>query len=139
MTRGYLRRVVLVVGLVLAVGVTVRPVPVAQAASLSFTVTSTTDTHDATPGDGVCADSTAACTLRAATEEANAQPSGSTISVTVPAGDYGLTLGELALTANTVAFVGGGAQSTAITAGGRSRVLTVGAGVRAALGGVTIA
>jgi CSLREA domain-containing protein len=29
------------------------------------------DAHDANPGDGICADTYAACTLRAAIEEAN--------------------------------------------------------------------
>lgn len=37
----------------------------------TFTVTSTADTPDATPGDGICADSLAQCTLRAAITEAN--------------------------------------------------------------------
>ena len=37
----------------------------------TLTVTSTADTPDATPGNGICADSTAACTLRAALTEAN--------------------------------------------------------------------
>jgi len=37
----------------------------------TFTVTSTSDTPDNSPGDGVCADSLARCTLRAAITEAN--------------------------------------------------------------------
>jgi CSLREA domain-containing protein len=39
--------------------------------SYTFTVTSTADTPDATPGDGLCADSQGRCTLRAAIMEAN--------------------------------------------------------------------
>jgi CSLREA domain-containing protein len=37
-----------------------------------YTVTSTADTPDANPGDGVCADANGVCTLRAAIQEANA-------------------------------------------------------------------
>src|SRR5580692_7616384 len=39
----------------------------------TFTVNTTNDTHDATPGDGICADSSGQCSLRAAIEEANAE------------------------------------------------------------------
>jgi CSLREA domain-containing protein len=38
-----------------------------------FTVNTTTDLHDALPGDGLCADSNGLCSLRAAIEEANAE------------------------------------------------------------------
>src|SRR5260370_13348132 len=67
-------------GLALA-GAAARP-----AASFSFTVDSTADSHDAHPGDGVCADSQGRCTLRAAREEASAHPAGSTSSIPHPAG-----------------------------------------------------
>ncbi|MBV9468263.1 MAG: CSLREA domain-containing protein, partial [Abitibacteriaceae bacterium] len=40
-----------------------------------FTVNSTADTSDANPGDGVCADRSGACTLRAAIQEVNTGPS----------------------------------------------------------------
>jgi CSLREA domain-containing protein len=48
----------------------------ARSASASvFTVNSTGDASDANPGDGVCETSTPGeCTLRAAIEEANADP-----------------------------------------------------------------
>ncbi len=46
--------------------------PILQAAT--FTVTHTADTHDALPGDGLCADGTGLCSLRAAIDEANANP-----------------------------------------------------------------
>ena len=45
---------------------------VLPAAAVTFTVNTTTDTHDATPGDGICADSLGHCSLRAAIEEADA-------------------------------------------------------------------
>src|ERR1700675_908151 len=62
----------------------------AGARAANFTVTSTADAVDATPGDGVCATATAACTLRAAIQEANALSGAD--SITVPAGTYTLAL-----------------------------------------------
>ncbi len=56
----------------------------------TFTVNSTVDSVDASPGNGVCADLLARCTLRAAIMEANALAGADTISV--PAGTYTLTL-----------------------------------------------
>src|SRR5438093_4430358 len=38
----------------------------------TFVVNTTADTADAVPGDGICADSGGACSLRAAIQEANA-------------------------------------------------------------------
>lgn len=43
-----------------------------QAGVYNFTVNSSADTSDANPGNGVCADSSGQCTLRAAMEEAEA-------------------------------------------------------------------
>jgi CSLREA domain-containing protein len=51
----------------------------AAATSLSMTVTSTLDARDSVPGDGVCASASAACTLRAAVDEANAHAGADTI------------------------------------------------------------
>lgn len=66
----------------------VGPSPSAQAAA-TFTVNSTTDEPDVTPGDGVCSSTpSGACTLRAAVMEANALSGGDTI--VVPAGTYRL-------------------------------------------------
>jgi CSLREA domain-containing protein len=47
----------------------------------SFTVNQLSDTHDFTPGDGVCGDVNQQCTLRAAVEEANALVSCGTIDI----------------------------------------------------------
>ncbi len=55
-----------------------------------FAVNSTADAVDTLPGNGVCASSLGACTLRAAIQEANAL--GGTHTITVPAGTYLLTL-----------------------------------------------
>ncbi|TAE24975.1 MAG: hypothetical protein EAZ91_19805 [Cytophagales bacterium] len=61
----------------------------------ALTVNSTADTPDANVGDGVCADASGNCTLRAAVEELNASNCGSTL-VTLPANQtIGLDLGEL--------------------------------------------
>ncbi len=57
----------------------------------TFTVNSTLDGADATPGDGICATATGECTLRAAIQEANAAAGVDTIMV--PAGIYTLSLG----------------------------------------------
>jgi CSLREA domain-containing protein len=44
----------------------------ATAQAQNFTVDSTTDAVDAVPGNGICADASKNCTLRAAIQEANA-------------------------------------------------------------------
>src|SRR5690349_7562092 len=59
------------------------------ALAASFTVNSTADTVDANPGNGVCADASNNCTLRAAIMEANALAGADTINL--PAGTYLLT------------------------------------------------
>ena len=48
--------------------------------AVTFTVNSTADTSDATPGDGMCDDGTGVCTLRAAIEEANTLNGADTIN-----------------------------------------------------------
>ncbi len=55
----------------------------APAHAASFTVNTPTDdaaAHDASPGDGICADALGRCTLRAAIEEANAHVGADTIT-----------------------------------------------------------
>ncbi|MEW5985447.1 MAG: choice-of-anchor Q domain-containing protein [Chloroflexota bacterium] len=68
----------------------------------SFAVNSPADASDANPGDTVCAASDGSCTLRAAIEERNALATGRTVTITLPAGTYTLTLSaDLTPTANT--------------------------------------
>ena len=55
-------------------------------AGMTFTVNSTADTPDATPGDGICGPSAGPCTLRAAIEEANANAGVDTINFNIPGG-----------------------------------------------------
>jgi len=119
--------------------------PVA-AATVTFAVNSTADSHDAHPGNGKCADSTGRCTLRAAIEAAGSEPAGTSVSIKVPAGSYLLTLGSLDLTGNTIsitgagtgAIAGTGAGSTTIRAKGSFRTVSVGAAATATLSQVTI-
>lgn len=64
--------------LVVALLLSLHAGPSARAAG--FIVDTATDTPDDNPGDGTCADSGGACTLRAAIMEANALPGADTIS-----------------------------------------------------------
>jgi CSLREA domain-containing protein len=116
-----------------AVGAAARP-----DAAYSFTVNSTADSHDADPGDGVCADGQGRCTLRAAVEEADADPAGSTISISLPAGTYDLTLGTLAESANTIKITGVGTSTTLVEGNNSFSILRIASGVTAAVTGVTI-
>lgn len=84
----------------------VETLPCAVAAQ-TFDVDSVFDTIDALPGDGVCADVSAGCTLRAAVMEANACPNANTIQLvaqtyyldrTGSGENYGFT-GDLDITA----------------------------------------
>ena len=114
------------------------PAPLWRAAPLSFVVTTTADAHDAHPGDGRCADREGRCTLRAATEEAVAQPPGTAVSIAVPAGTYRLTLGSLDFEGGPVSMTGAGAHATVIEATGKFRVVEVGSAATATVSGVTI-
>lgn len=133
----------------------------AYEALMSLTVNSTADKVDANEGDGVCetASGNAECTLRAAIQEANAL--GGVEAITVPAGNYTLTLanpdpvsiaapsfdtddfaatGDLDVRAN-VSIIGAGAAQTVIDAGGIDRVFEIDPGddgIHVTLEGVTI-
>src|SRR5690348_3226110 len=126
----------LAAGVVLAVGA--GAAPFRHVARLSFDVTTTADAHDAQPGDGRCADRSGWCTLRAAVEEAAAQPPGTTVSITLPAGTYRLTLGSLDIDGGPVSVAGAGARSVVIDATGRFRVAEIGSAATVTLSGVTI-
>jgi CSLREA domain-containing protein len=60
-------------------------VPV-SASALTLTVTSTLDSADALPGNGVCDNGSGQCTLRAAIQEANALAGSDTIAFNIGAG-----------------------------------------------------
>ena len=126
--------------LVLMVLVTIHPLPVASATTLTFVVTSTADAHDATPGSGVCASTLpgGACTVRAAIEEANAQPSGRALTITVPAGTYTLVLGALPITAHPLALIGAGAAATTISGNQTSEVFSIASAAAVTIARVTV-
>ncbi|MCA9886296.1 MAG: CSLREA domain-containing protein, partial [Anaerolineae bacterium] len=97
-----------------------------------ITVNSTLDTVDANPGDGICADTSNQCTLRAAIMESNAFPLTQTIHV--PAGTYLLTIpgtdedaaatGDLDIT-DTVLIYGDGQGQTIIDGNDLDRVFHI--------------
>src|SRR6266542_3241224 len=132
-------RPLLALGLALLAGLalSIRP-PDAAAATLTFQVTSTTDATDASPGDGICADAAGQCTLRAAVQEADAQPSGSAVTIVVPAGTFPLKLGVLSLTANTITVQGAGAAATTVDGRNASQVFNVSPAASVTIGQLTI-
>jgi CSLREA domain-containing protein len=102
------------------------------AGAATFTVNTTADAVDATPGDGACASAGGSCSLRAAVMEANTLPGPDTI--VLPAGRYTLTLagagedaaatGDLDVLSD-ITILGAGAASTIIDGGGIDRVFDV--------------
>lgn len=76
------RAAVFVIGSFLVGAILLTP----RAFAATFIVNSTLDTADATPGDGVCDDGAAHCTLRAAIQEANALAGTNKIGFNIPGG-----------------------------------------------------
>ena len=95
---------------------------VALAAS-TFVVDTTTDSHDAVPGDGICADAAGLCSLRAAAEEANGNAGMDTI--TVPAGTYTYTIASRIVFSDNTTVAGAASAVTTIDADGLSGVFGV--------------
>jgi CSLREA domain-containing protein len=100
----------------------------------TFTVTSLIDRPDSAPGDGICEATPGLgdCTLRAAVQEANALSLPDQISL--PAGEYLLTLGESLEDdaaegdldiREAVTIVGAGAADSIINGAGLDRVFHV--------------
>jgi CSLREA domain-containing protein len=83
----------------------------AAAGAAAFTVDTTADAYDDVPGDGGCATADAACSLRAALDEAAALAEPTT--VTLPAGTYVVTEDALP-TVGDVTLTGAGAATTTI-------------------------
>ena len=67
----------------------IQAVLVNTAVAATFTVNQTADTQDVSPGDGLCADASGDCTVRAALEEANGL--AGTDDIDIPAGVYTLS------------------------------------------------
>src|SRR6267154_865717 len=113
----------------------------------TFTVNTTADTADAVPGDGICADSGGACSLRAAVQEANALAGADTIQLaaatyvlTGAAGDDLAVSGDLDITGD-LTLTGAGTASTIIDGGGVDRVLDIdpsGVGVSVTISNLTV-
>lgn len=79
-----------------------------------FTVNNDGDSVDADPGDGICADTNSQCTLRAAVEEANADPNTDIIIFSLPLpAVINLTLGQLSVTKN-LSIIGPGARNLTV-------------------------
>ncbi len=116
----------LVVGLIGGAGVFAVPL---QAAT--FTVNSTVDAVDATPGDGVCETTPggALCTLRAAIQESNARAGADTIilpagvyTLSIPGGnENGAATGDLDITQD-LTISGAGSTDTIVDGGKIDRV-----------------
>ena len=98
----------------------------------TFVVDTTQDSVDALPGDGVCANANAACSLRAATQEANALAGSD--EIVLGAGTFALTIpgvledagatGDLDIVSD-IGISGSGEQGTVIDGGALDRVLDV--------------
>ncbi|HEY3231453.1 MAG TPA: right-handed parallel beta-helix repeat-containing protein [Roseiflexaceae bacterium] len=106
-----------------------------------FIVNSTLDAPDANLGDGLCRAAASGpqlyspCTLRAAIDEINA---GSTTTlISLPAGQYQLTLGQLALYKETH-ISGAGADRTIIDGNHTYRVLDIASSASVDISGVMI-
>jgi len=115
--------------------------------AVTFVVNTTADTADAVPGDGICADSGLACSLRAAVQEANALVGADTIQLGAAtyvlsgaAGDDVALSGDLDITGD-LTLMGAATASTIIDGGGVDRVLDIdpsGAGVNVTISNLTV-
>src|SRR6266516_2602723 len=115
--------------------------------AVTFVVNTTADTADAVPGDGRCADSSNACSLRAAVQEANALVGADTIQLGAAtyvlsgaAGDDVALSGDLDITGD-LTLTGAATASTIIDGGSVDRVLDIdpsGAGVNVTISNLTV-
>ncbi len=98
----------------------------APASAATFTVNSVIDAPDTAPGDGACASSAGACTLRAAVQEAGGLAGAD--AITLPSGNYqlGTGLGTLVIT-SSVTLNGENARTTTIRAAAGTRTIQVAA------------
>jgi CSLREA domain-containing protein len=131
----FLRRLLILLILAPVAGFTLGgPTAITHAAGKTFSVNSTMDTPDATPGDGLCetASGNGVCTLRAAIQETNALAGADAIKlqsgatyVLTRAGDDDIALnGDLDIT-DDVTIEGAGSATTSINGGGLDRVFQI--------------
>lgn len=95
------------------------------AVAATFTVNSTGDTADASVGNGVCADASGYCTIRAAIAEANAITGTDTINI--PAGTYSAASTLPAITTNMI--ISGASRDTTFVTGTNSYLFNFSTGV----------
>lgn len=95
--------------------------PHALAAS-TFNVNTTVDSGDTNPSNGICADTTGKCSLRAAIEEANALNNNSLVKI--PAGRHVLSIGPL-IVKGSVIIRGAGQDKTFVSGADKFRVVSV--------------
>src|SRR5437667_5036033 len=99
--------------------------------AVAFQVNTTADAHAANPAGGVCetGPGNGQCTLRAALEVTNNLPAGAAVTITLPAGHYVLSLGQLNLAPvadpTSVTIQGNGAATTILDGDHRSTVLAI--------------
>ncbi len=126
-------------GLALVVGCWVAGL-VAPAPAVEFVSEPTRqDASDTNPGDGVCSDSSGACPLRAAIEEANALPGADTIRLTEsPRRNLATLLLSQALVADDLEIVGLGMDESIIEGARFDRLLRVLPGARLRLVDVSL-
>ncbi|MEU6378916.1 choice-of-anchor Q domain-containing protein [Streptomyces sp. NPDC046909] len=156
--RAGLRARVVAAAVLLAAASVAWPTAASAAAPLTLVVDRTADEPDTNPGDGMCQAVSGGCTLRAAVEEANANPGHDRVTFpplslvhkgeklrltrTGAGEDQGYT-GDLDIT-DDLTVVGNGARRTIVNGGGAAvgdRVFDVdpaGAGIVVRLSGLTV-
>jgi hypothetical protein len=100
----------------------VSPSPAIAQTYSTFTVNTSIDTHDAAPGNGICADAIGNCSFRAAIEETNALVGFNTISL--PTNTYTLAYGQLQI-ADDLTIDGANESTTIVSGQDASRVILV--------------
>lgn len=91
----------------------------------TFAVNSGGDTHDAVLGNHICADSTGACTLRAAIEEAFSSPNLTTINVNVTTVTLSASLGTINWAASNTRVNGNLATVTGVNMSGTQDIIAI--------------
>jgi CSLREA domain-containing protein len=99
-----------------------------------FIVDSTQDMPDASPGSGGCADSGGYCTLRAAIEEANAEPGAQTIALS----DQTYQISTTLVINQDLTITGLGADRTVVGGSGSDRLLSINGGAKVSLSNLTL-
>ncbi len=131
-------------GVMLTRGIAVGTVALLLSASAASAMSVTTASDSSTAGDGACSLREAIAAVNSGHASADCGPlgSGGTTPITLPAGHYDLTAGELRIGSSAKLTITGANQSdpakTVIDAQKHSRVLDVEAGAQATLTGVEI-